>query len=104
MATPCPPSPASPRAIALSRATCRRSHQVRWSGRRNGSPRVHELLCLGSLRDRAVVAFILLTGARDGAVFTFKLKHLDVARGVLHRDAREVATKLGKSFDTYFFP
>ena len=56
------------------------------------------------LRDRAVVAFILLTGARDGAVFTFKLKHLDVARGVLRQDAREVATKLGKSFDTYFFP
>ncbi len=56
------------------------------------------------LRDRAVVAFILLTGARDGAVFTFKLKHLDVARGVLHQDAREVATKLGKSFDTFFSP
>ena len=56
------------------------------------------------LRDRAVVAFILLTGARDGAVFTVRLKHLDVARGVLHQDAREVATKLGKSFDTYFFP
>jgi len=56
------------------------------------------------LRDRAVVAFILLTGARDGAVFTFKLEHLDVARGVLHQDAREVATKLGKSFDTFFSP
>jgi integrase/recombinase XerD len=56
------------------------------------------------LRDRALVAFILLSGARDGATCTFRLKHLDVAQGVLHQDAREVATKLGKSFDSYFFP
>jgi integrase len=56
------------------------------------------------LRDRAVIAFTLLTGARDGATRTFRLKHLDVVRGVLHQDAREVATKLGKSFDSYFFP
>lgn len=55
-------------------------------------------------RDQAVVAFILLTGARDGATRTFRLKHLDLARGVLHQDAREVATKLGRSFDSYFFP
>lgn len=55
-------------------------------------------------RDRALVAFILLTGARDGAVVSLKLKHLDVAEGRVIQDAREVATKFGKSFDTWFFP
>jgi integrase len=55
-------------------------------------------------RDRALVAFILLTGARDGAVVSLKLKHLDLAEGRVIQDAREVATKFGKSFDTWFFP
>jgi integrase len=55
-------------------------------------------------RDRALVAFILLTGARDGAVVSLKLKHLDLAHDRIIQDAREVATKFGKSFDTYFFP
>ena len=55
-------------------------------------------------RDRALVAFILLTGARDGAVISLKLKHLDVVEGRVIQDAREVATKFGKSFDTWFFP
>jgi integrase len=56
------------------------------------------------LRDRAVVAFILLTGARDGAVVSLKIKHLDLAEGRVRQDAREVATKFGKTFDTWFFP
>lgn len=56
------------------------------------------------MRDRALVAFILLTGARDGAVPTFRLKHLELGRGLLRQDAKEVATKFRKSFDTYFFP
>lgn len=47
---------------------------------------------------------ILLTGARDGAVVTLKLKHLDLTEGRVIQDAREVATKFGKSFDTWFFP
>jgi integrase len=55
-------------------------------------------------RDRALVAFILLTGARDGAVVSVKLKHLDTAQARIIQDAREVATKFGKSFDTWFFP
>jgi integrase len=56
------------------------------------------------VRDRALVAFILLTGARDGAVVTLKLKHLDLTERCLIHDAREVATKFGKSFTTWFFP
>lgn len=55
-------------------------------------------------RDRALVAFILLTGARDGAVVSLKVKHLDLAERRLVQDAREVATKFGKTFATNFFP
>jgi integrase len=55
-------------------------------------------------RNRAVVAFALLTGARDGALATLRLKHLDLAAGSVYQDARDVATKFSKSFTTYFFP
>lgn len=55
-------------------------------------------------RDRAVLAFTLLTGARDSAVASFRLKHVDLGRGMVHQDAREVRTKFRKTFDTFFFP
>src|SRR5262245_53405627 len=35
------------------------------------------------LRNRALVAFTLLTGARDGAVASMKLKHVDTAEGMV---------------------
>jgi len=55
-------------------------------------------------RDRAVIAFTLLTGARDGATASFKLKHIDMVAGKVDQDSREVATKRAKTFPTYFFP
>lgn len=55
-------------------------------------------------RDRALIAFAILTGARDGAISTFKLKHVDISRRLVFQDAREVATKFSKTFNTYFFP
>jgi integrase/recombinase XerD len=55
-------------------------------------------------RNRAVVAFILLTGARDSAVASAKLKHLDLITGAFYQDAREVKTKYSKTFVTVFFP
>jgi integrase len=55
-------------------------------------------------RDRALIALILLTGARDGAVASLKLRHLDLAEGRLDHDAREVKTKFSKTFSTWFFP
>ena len=55
-------------------------------------------------RDRAVVAFALLTGARDNAIASFRLKHSDLAAGRIDQDAREVRTKFSKSFPTWFFP
>ena len=55
-------------------------------------------------RNRALVAFILLTGARDSAVASAKLKHIDMASGCFYQDAREVKTKYSKTFTTAFFP
>jgi len=56
------------------------------------------------MRDRALVAFIILTGARDSAVASAKIKHVDIAEQSFYQDAREVNTKFSKTFSTYFFP
>ena len=55
-------------------------------------------------RNRAIVAFTLLSGARDGAIVSLKLKHIDFNASVVYQDAREVKTKFSKTFSTYFFP
>ena len=55
-------------------------------------------------RNRALVAFTLLTGARDSAIASMKLKHIDLAAGCVHQDASEVLTKFSKTFTTFFFP
>lgn len=57
-------------------------------------------------RNRALIAFTILTGARDSAIASFKLKHMDTASELecVYQDAREVKTKASKTFTTYFFP
>ncbi|OGA44360.1 MAG: recombinase XerC [Betaproteobacteria bacterium RIFCSPLOWO2_12_FULL_62_13] len=55
-------------------------------------------------RDRALIAFTLLTGARDSAIASMKLKHVNLAAGYVEQDAREVQTKFSKTFTTFFFP
>jgi len=55
-------------------------------------------------RNRALVAFTLLTGARDSAIASMKLKHVDLIAVCVNQDAREVKTKFSKTFNTYFFP
>lgn len=56
------------------------------------------------MRNRALVAFALLTGARDGALSSFRLKHVDLVQGRVDQDARDVRTKASKTFSTWFFP
>jgi integrase len=56
------------------------------------------------LRDRAIMAFILLTAARDQAVVSLKLKHVHLEDKFVHQDAREVKTKRAKTFSTGFIP
>jgi integrase len=55
-------------------------------------------------RDRALIAFTILTGARDGATASFKLRHIDIEQGQIDHDARDVNSKFSKSFVTTFFP
>lgn len=55
-------------------------------------------------RSRALVAFTVLTGARADALASFKLKHIDLARGAVVQDGRDVRTKFAKTFTTWFFP
>ena len=56
------------------------------------------------LRNRALIAFTLLSGARDGAIASMKLKHVDLRARTIDQDAREVNTKFSKSFVSFFFP
>jgi integrase/recombinase XerD len=55
-------------------------------------------------RNRALIAFTLTTGVRDGALASLKLKHVDLAAAKVLQDAREVNTKFSKTFTTWFFP
>lgn len=55
-------------------------------------------------RDRAFVAFLFLTGSREGAAITIRLGHVDLAYDCVHFDGRSVDTKFGKTFTTAFFP
>ena len=55
-------------------------------------------------RDRALIAFAALTGARANALASFRLGHVDLAGGFVEQDARIVRTKFAKTFRTYFMP
>jgi len=55
-------------------------------------------------RDRALIAFTMLTGARDGTLVTFKLRHVDLEQQCVDQDSRDVRTKFAKSFLTWFYP
>jgi integrase len=55
-------------------------------------------------RDRVLVAFTLLSGARDNAIASMKLRHVDLKKRSINQDAREVRTKTRKTFVSVFFP
>jgi integrase/recombinase XerD len=54
-------------------------------------------------RNRALFAFTILTGTRDGATASLKLRHIDIKDGKVFQDARDVNTKFSKTFSTWFF-
>lgn len=69
----------------------------------------HVITCMPAnsdieMRNRALIAFTLLTGARDRAIASMKMKHVDLSKNIVYQDAREVHTKFGKTFPTFFFP
>lgn len=53
-------------------------------------------------RDKAVFALLCLTGIRVAALTSLRLKHVDLAEKSVTQNPREVATKFGKSIDTFF--
>jgi site-specific recombinase XerC len=55
-------------------------------------------------RDRALLALAVLTGARIGALASFRHGHANLVEGYVDQDARTVRTKFGKTFRTYFLP
>uniref|UniRef100_UPI004048A4B6 site-specific integrase n=1 Tax=Yoonia sp. TaxID=2212373 RepID=UPI004048A4B6 len=55
-------------------------------------------------RNKALFAFFMLTGARDGAVASLRIKHINMIDGCVYQDAREVKTKNSKSITTFFLP
>lgn len=55
-------------------------------------------------RDRAVIAFLFLSGVRDGALISLRLKHIDIERKLVIQDATQVNTKFAKTMRTFWFP
>lgn len=55
-------------------------------------------------RNKAMFAFVMITGARAGAVATLRHKHINLVDGYVYQDGREVNTKGGKTITTWFFP
>ena len=55
-------------------------------------------------RDRALVAFALLTGMRDDAIASVLIRYVDLEKRSVFQDARDVRTKNRKTFASWFFP
>lgn len=55
-------------------------------------------------RDRAALAFTILTGARDNAVASLRLKDVRLEERMVFQDPRSVRTKASKGIWTWFFP
>ncbi len=56
------------------------------------------------MRNKALLAFLILTGVRVAAAASLKLKHIDLVEGQIFQDAREVHTKGSKTIYTTLFP
>ena len=55
-------------------------------------------------RNRALIAFLILTGGRVTAVASLKLKHVYLDDGRIEQHPGEVKTKYSKKIVTFFFP
>jgi integrase len=57
-------------------------------------------------RNRALVAFAILTGMRDRAMVSLSLRHVDLTKSppLVRQEPDRVDTKFSKNINTYFFP
>lgn len=56
------------------------------------------------MRDKALFAFFMLTGARVSAAASLRLKHINLFDQSVFQDGREVKTKNSKTITTFFYP
>lgn len=56
------------------------------------------------LRNRALIAFTIVTGMRDSAIASLRLKHIDVHQRLVIQAPDQVKTKFSKRIETFFFP
>lgn len=59
---------------------------------------------LAERRDRALLACAALTGARDGALSSAQLRHVDLEARTFLNDGATMRTKFAKTYVTTFFP
>lgn len=52
-------------------------------------------------RNKAILCFLILTGARVSALISLKLKHIDLEKGFVNQDPNDVNTKFKKRIATY---
>lgn len=55
------------------------------------------------IRNRAIIAFCLITAGRISAINSAKIRNVDMIEEVFIQDATDVWTKFSKSFETTFF-
>jgi site-specific recombinase XerD len=57
-------------------------------------------------RNRALIAFAILTGMRDMAIVSLSLRHVDLTKSppLVRQEPDRVQTKFSKSINTYFLP
>jgi integrase len=55
-------------------------------------------------RNRAVIAYAVVTGARVAALASFRLGDVNMEEGFVDQDARHVRTKFSKTFRTFLMP
>jgi integrase len=91
------------------RRDARAAHQGQW--RPHPSPEQMRAAILNmsddtifARRDRALMALLFLSGSRETAAMTLRLRHIDLANRCVQFDGRDVRTKFGKRFTSFFFP
>src|ERR1700683_3215344 len=57
-------------------------------------------------RNRALIAFAILTGMRDRALVSLSLRHVDLSKSppLVRQEPDRVRTKFAKTINTYFYP
>jgi len=55
-------------------------------------------------RDQALIAFTLVSGMRDNAIASLRLRYVDIDKKTVFQDARAIRTKNRKTFTSSFFP